>query len=227
MGAAIRYCAGMSTPQPAPRAWATPLIVAALPLLALVLMHRLHGVQISLMTRDPTGIAGVHPLSGILSSLGVLLWWSAASVWIFSTLLHRATGDAPKFRFALASGALSMYFGLDDLFQFHERLAPQHLGIPERVVLGTIVLLAALYLLSFRREILRAHGRLLVLAVCFLAASVLFDTLLASWAWRLKGWTYFFEDGSKWVGIVFWCGFAVTRCRADLLDLRHAHARAQ
>ncbi len=213
----------MSTPRPAPRTWATLLIVAALPLLAVVTMYRLHGVQISLMTRDPTGLAGIHPLSGFLSSLGVLMWWTAATVWLFSALLHRAAGDAPKLRFALASGVLSIYLGLDDLFQIHERIAPQHLGIPERVVLGTIVLSAALYLVGFRREILRAHSRWLLLALGFLAASILFDTLLAAWAWRLKGWTYFFEDGSKWVGIVFWCGFAVTRCRDDLLVLRHKH----
>lgn len=211
----------MSTSPPAPKPWATLLVVAALPLLAVVTMYRLHDVQISLMTRDPTGIAGIHPLAGFLSSLGVLMWWTAASVWLFSALLHRAAGDGPKLRFALASGALSMYLGLDDLFQFHERLAPRHLGVPERVVLTAIVLSAALYLVTFRRQILRAQGSLLAVAFGFLAASVAFDSVLASWIWRLKGWTYLFEDGSKWVGIVFWCGFAVTRCRADLLALRH------
>ncbi len=214
----------MSSPHPSRPPWPSLALTAAIPLFVVAAMFIFQDVQISLMTRDPTGIAGIHPLSGFLSSLGVLLWWTAASVWLFCALMHRISGDAPRARFALASGALSMYLGLDDLFQLHERIAPNHLGVPERWVLAAIVLSATLYLWHFRHEIRRAQCGLLVAAVVFLAASVAFDGVLASWAWRVKGWSYFLEDGSKWVGICFWCGFAVTRCRADMLEARAARA---
>jgi hypothetical protein len=44
------------------------------------------GIDISVLTRDLAAIAGVNPLSGFLSSLGILLWWTSASVWLFAGL---------------------------------------------------------------------------------------------------------------------------------------------
>ena len=49
-------------------------------LLAITAASLFLGVSMPNMTRDITAIANVHPLSGVLSNLGILLWCVAATV---------------------------------------------------------------------------------------------------------------------------------------------------
>ena len=49
-------------------------------LVAMVVVRVLFKVSMAAMTRDVTAIANIHPFSGILSNLGILLWCAAASI---------------------------------------------------------------------------------------------------------------------------------------------------
>lgn len=57
----------------------------------------LREVTAAQLTRDVTALAAIHPLSGVLSSLGILLWGAAVSVCLFVALTIRST--APTFYF--------------------------------------------------------------------------------------------------------------------------------
>lgn len=151
------------------------------------------------MTQDATAIAGIHPLSGFLSSLGVLLWCVAASICFFAawTLRNSKPRDMPWF--LLFSALLSAYLLFDDLFQFHEDLASRYLGLNEKVAVAALLIAISAYLIAFRRIILRTNFTVLLLALGFFATSVVIDTLLCS--------EYFFEDGAKWLGIASWCSY--------------------
>ena len=52
-------------------------------LLAVAVVSVLFKVSIPDMTRDVTALANIHPLSGVLSNLGILLWCSTASICFF------------------------------------------------------------------------------------------------------------------------------------------------
>lgn len=173
-------------------------------------VRTIYHVRIPDMTRDVAVIAGIHPLSGILSNLGILLWCAAASVCLFSAMTLRNAESKEIFWFLLSSALLSMYLLFDDFFMFHEALASQYLGLDEEVVFAVLGVAVSIYLIAFGRVILRTNYVIFLLALGLLASSVVMDTILARWMLRLgKNWVFFFEDGAKWLGIACWCSYYV------------------
>src|SRR5262245_8944512 len=59
---------------------------------------------LSSLTRDIAAIAKVHPLTGVVSNVGALLWCSAAAICLFSSGLLRQRGHLPEARFLLWAG---------------------------------------------------------------------------------------------------------------------------
>lgn len=196
---------------------AFPLLLAALiPLLIVAAGKLFLAIPITTMTRDLAAIANVHPLAGFLSTFGILLWWTSASVWLFCALTFSHLGAMASSRFAWVSCLISVYLGLDDLFQFHELLAPTYLGWPESRVYLFLAVTLAVYLVVFRSFVFRSGNPLILVAFGLLGCSVVIDGVLEKWLWRLGDWTYFVEDGFKWSGIVSWTAFALTWPLADL-----------
>ncbi len=198
------------------RATLATIAIALTPLLGVAVVRVLWKVQIPDMTQDVASIAKIHPLFGLLSSLGILMWWTSTTVWLFTAIVLRARGQAEGVALCIYSGLLSAYLGLDDLFQIHEYLAPIYLGMPEKAVYGLFAIATAVYLWRYRRMLLRPDGLLLLLSLVSLSASVVVDTVLEQWLWRLGDWTYFVEDGLKWVGICLWTSFCIVRCLREL-----------
>ena len=188
--------------------FAVPLAV----LLAMAVVHVLTGNSITRMTRDMAVIAKVHPLSGFLSNLGVLLWCASATVCLFACAALHRLGNIPLFRFFLASGLLSAYLLMDDFFMVHEFLGPRYLGLPEKAIIALLGVSVLVYLAIFRAVILgQTPWLFLLLALGFLGTSafsdVFFYRLLES---RIGyNWAFFIEDGAKWLGIASWCSYFV------------------
>lgn len=178
-------------------------------LAAMAVAGVLFRVDMDVMTRDVTATANVHPLTGILSNLGILLWCAAASICAFAAVTLRNVKPGEPFRFLLCSALLSAYLLLDDFFLFHDELAPRYLGVDEKLVYAALGIAVCAYLIAFRRVILHTHFAVLLLAVGFLGISVVMDALLEPWLRRLGHWEYFFEDGAKWLGIAAWCSYYV------------------
>jgi len=165
----------------------------------------LSGVTIDRLTRDVVAIAGIHPFSGILSNLGILLWCVAASICLFTAVSIRKKASRTVFLFLLASALLSGWLMFDDLFLFHEDLARRYLGLSESVVLLALGVSVFAYLVIFRKTLLRTDYALLIVAFGFFAASILVDAIFGRSLGRLGHWAYFVEDGLKWLGISSWC----------------------
>jgi hypothetical protein len=201
-------------------------LLVSLPLLA-VLIAGLMGVSVPLMTLDVPSITRVHPLSGFLSSLGILLLGAATAIWYFgaTTIAERRAAPEASRRMMLMGAAVSAYMTLDDLFQVHEIIAPRYFGVPDEAVLG----LLGLALLAFLRMAWRAPDRAglfwLLAALAGLGASVVVDAA-SRWLWRLGEWQYFVEDGAKWLGLCCWLKYAVVHCRERLGGTRVASTSA-
>ncbi len=98
---------------------------------------------------------------------------------------------------------------LDDLFLIHEDAIPNYLGISEKLVFLAYGLITALYLVRFRKVILRTNYVIFAIAFMFLAASVFIDLLPGLSRWiplppMLLGENYLLEDGAKLFGITTW-----------------------
>jgi hypothetical protein len=164
--------------------------------------------------RDPMFTTGGHPLTGAVSHLGVLLWWTAASVSVFVAFLaKRAYRTREAAKYLLWAGLLTAYLAIDDLFMVHEGLVRLHTPIPQPIMLALIAVATAAVLWRFHRLIGTTPWPILAVALTMLAASLLLDTL-ASIGGYFDVWTMptigvFIEDTFKWMGIVAWATYLV------------------
>ncbi len=194
------------------------LVPSALVLMAVIFLHLYFKISMYELFRDPSQIAKISPFAGVMSNLGVLLWWTTASVCFFTAILLFMFKQDEKFWFILSSALLSAYLTADDLFRLHDSVAWQ-VGIQEESVLIVLGLTVIVYLIKFRREILKSNSFILLLALGFLTASVMVDysqedsNLLLFGEWRI-----FFEDGFKWLGIVCWCSYYTLTCYQIVCD---------
>lgn len=189
---------------------------AFMPIVLVVWMHFGRGIPIQDMTRDVSAIGGIHPLAGFLSSLGILLWATSGSIWIFSAFVLHVADERRQAPFAFGFGTVTWLLVLDDLFQFHESLVPTYLGWNEEMgyaLLGTAILAL---LAVHRRSILESPFRLLAVSFLCFGASVFVD-VLEPWLWRTRSLAYLLEDGLKWLGIVSWSAYAASWCRRALI----------
>ena len=185
-------------------------IPAILVLMAVAIASIVLNIDIAMMTRDISVIGKVNPLAGVISNLGILLWCVAASVAFFAAIILRKSGQVESFWFLLNAAFLSAYLMLDDLFLFHEYIAYLIFGIREKVVVLILGILVFWYLFRYRFLILKTNYIILILALSFLALSVITDMLMSSFLSQLLGhWRSMIEDGFKWLGIVTWCSYFV------------------
>lgn len=195
------------------RIFTRQLLITSIPsiiiLSAMVMVSIFFQVPTSFMTRDVTAIANMHPLSGILSNLGVLLWCVSASICGFSAIALRNNVPRDTFLFLLYSSLLSAYLMFDDLFLFHEDLAFRYLGLSEKYVFVALGILVFAYLIVLRQTILRTDISGLLFALGFFAASIAVDVIFEPWLVRLDHWSFLLEDGIKWLGIANWCSYYI------------------
>jgi hypothetical protein len=200
------------------------LLALYLPILALLLLVAVASlsprIALSSLTRDMAGIAQVHPLIGVVSNVGVLLWCATAVICLFSRSLLRQQGRYAEARFLSWAGLMTIVLLVDDLFMVHEYIAPVHFHVNEKVVLAVYACAAGAYLLSHRRLILAANYHLLAAAMLLFAASMLVDIADGTGWWNLA------EDGLKVLGIASWLGYHAGRARHWLVPAREPQSEA-
>ena len=186
------------------------LIPASAILMAAIIASFVLKIGFSAFTRDTAAIAGIHPLAGFLSNMGILLWGASFFISLFTAITLRNFLTKGRFVFLISSALLSGYLMFDDFFMFHEFLAPKYLGLNDNLVLFILVLAAALYLYLQRRMILKTDFWMLVLALTLLAFSVFVDvSYLRITDGQFGQLEYIFEEGPKWLGIACWCSYHV------------------
>ncbi len=179
--------------------------LANLILVAIAMINRIYQIPFAQLTGDPVALAEMHPLSGVLSNLGVILWCVATSICAFSATLLRTVGTKKLFLFLLYSSLLSAYLLFDDFFQFHEDISSS-IGLNQKVTYILLATAVITYLIYFKKILLQTNIIPFFIALAFLFLSVFIDTIVYKvFGSQLGDWLYFIEDGAKWIGIVFWC----------------------
>jgi len=207
------------------RTFLTSLLVLATMVLACVALE----VDFKRLAGDVAALAGIGPLSGALSNLGVLLWCASASVSALTAILLHGHAHRARKRFFTYTAILSAYLMFDDLFLFHEDLSYRYLGIRERYVMLFLGASFATYLAVFSKEILRTRYALLLIAMFCFAGSVAFDALVSQWqlfTLPSQDLADLGEDGLKWLGIAAWCGY-IAHASYDALDAAISPDRAR
>ena len=117
-----------------------------------------------------------HPwYVGILSSAGVAVWGFASLVLLLASARLRTAPEA---------AAMMLHFGLftavllvDDLFQLHEKVLEETLGIGQLPVYAAYGAMSIYLVVRFRGQLRRSACAVLLVALGFLAGSVALDTL--------------------------------------------------
>ena len=191
------------------------VVIAVLYLLAVILLGSialagLHiGVPLDKFTRDTTAVAGVNPFTGVISNLGILCWCAAASICLFCffNISDRRNYKINDYTFFLLFfGLTTLALLLDDLFLFHEVIAPKILNIPEELVLLCYGITVLFGIFKFKKIIFQTEWIILGMAFAFFALSITIDffeefiTVVDS---------IFLEDSFKFLGIISWVYYLV------------------
>ncbi|PSB00590.1 hypothetical protein [Merismopedia glauca] len=178
-------------------------------------------IPIEIFLKDPALVAGsnglinsglnfsINPLVGAVSNIGILLWCISATISFLGFLILKKNGKKNESgSFLFYSGILTSTLLVDDLFLVHEAIAPKLLKINQEIVYLFLGIATALWLLKFRKTILRTDYIPLVLAFIFFGLSIVFDRIIDWSAINLASFQIeIFEDGSKLFGIVSWMAY--------------------
>jgi hypothetical protein len=190
------------------------LPIGLLFLIVVVLSRVIEGVSLAFLLRDVTVTGKLPFFAGFVSQLGAILWSAALTICLFAlVVLYSRTGNfAASKRFLLQGSVLTGILLLDDIFLFHEEIAPNYLHIDELIVFGVYAIVGIGFVLSNRREILSSEYALLILALVMFAASITLDSVpLESFELRFfwEQLELLLEDGFKFAGIATWLMYFV------------------
>jgi hypothetical protein len=194
------------------RAYVTALAPAALVMTACIAQP---WVKPAHLLGDPVTILGSSKsfYLGAASHFGVLTLVATAGVLGLMAFAPRQVAEERAF--LGLSGLASLAIALDDLFIFHEYVAPQVLGIQQLYVLLLYLIGGAIFLIAFRHRIWAGEAGLFGLAMAAMAASVVVDMV----EWRLPipyDIEILFEDGLKLTGYLTWATFFWRRAHTGL-----------
>lgn len=172
-------------------------------------------IPFSYLSRDMAAVCNIKEYIGFLSNIGILLWAFTAAICVFTANILKMTNkNHPYSSFFLFSGILSLFLVLDDIFLFHERVAPNYLHFPEGLIHVSYVIIIIIFIISFFNKILSTDYLLFLSAGFFLALSMLADNIFP-----LSENETIFEDSVKFLGITFWFGYYVRTSQANIKDL--------
>jgi hypothetical protein len=188
-----------------------------------ILSQVVNGASLEFFLRDIVATGKLPFFAGFVSQLGGMLWCASLTVCLFSLLVLRPQNGslASSRRFLLQAAVLTGVLLLDDIFLFHEEVAPYYLHVPEKLVMAGYLLLGVAFVVLNRNEILSSEYLLLGLALAMLGLSIFLDALPIDdlglrYFWkRLE---IFLEDGFKFAGITTWLIYFV-RYAAQKIDL--------
>lgn len=156
-------------------------------------VNSFYEIPMSTMTRDVTTLAKVPFYYGILSQICILFWAMAGAVCF---VFYKISNDKWMKDFFIASCCVTFILCIDDAFLLHEEVFPKIIGIPENLVYAIYLIIMGGYVLKFYKTILKTDFIFFLMAITFLALSMLIDKILS--------WKHLLEDGAKFIGIISW-----------------------
>lgn len=172
-------------------------------------------IPVEYFTKDLAALTRVHPLIGVISSLGAFMFVAAAAICLFAwTVAARQSGTRPDF--LLHGGLLTLYLAIDDFYMFHEFVLPKYLGLDERLVYAALALAALAFLHVHCSRVMSLNPVWLLAALACFAVSVMSDVLDSSLKSIMGNMQFLLEDGSKFIGISLWASWFIAAALAAL-----------
>lgn len=172
------------------------------------------GASLGFFLRDIVATAELPFFTGFVSQLEGLLWSASLTVCLLGLIVvRRRLPDAiGASRFLLHGSILTGVLLLDDVFLFHEDIAPKYLHLPEELIFALYAIISVGFVVLNWREILSSEYAILFLALALFAGSIFLDALPLDsldirYFWEQL--EFLLEDGFKFAGIITWLTFFV------------------
>ncbi len=191
------------------------IILAQITVLACVSLQTT--IPLERLFRDTIAVAEEYPgcchvYDGLISNLGILLWWTAASVTAFAALLATHFESRRREIVALSAASLfSAWLASDDLFMLHESVFPL-VGLTQPMTYAIYGAIVLAYIALSWRTVFTAAPVFLIMAIAMLGASVSVDILADHDFGSISKWLHanprieiLLDDGFKFLGIGAWC----------------------
>lgn len=207
------------------------LLVLYIPILLLfvvlrVISHFSDRITLSYLTRDVAAIANLPFYAGFLSQLGGLVWAASLAICIFTLMaLGRQTQNfAAARRWLLHASILTALLLFDDVFQFHEEIGEDYLGLSEKLMVLSYVVMALIFVITNFSEIISSEYLILGLALFLFGLSVFvdgapLDKFGAIGRFFNEQFETFAEDGLKFAGVTTWLVYFARYGYQKLRDL--------
>jgi hypothetical protein len=167
-----------------------------------ILVARLTGTPVWVLTRDADSAPWRPPFVGLLSNWDVVLWIAAATICLFSAeIMKQQKAPDVTHKFLVVSGIFTLVLGLDDLYMLHDRILPRVLHIPEIFFYILYFLALVAYLVYFTPQLFKYENLLFATAIFFFALSRVFLIEIPHISRLSTG------DILKYFGIAFWLIF--------------------
>lgn len=155
--------------------WAAAVVIVVMGGVAMANVVR--GIPIIVLTSDPAVIAKAPFYVGAVTMIRTALLAGAAAVCLVAARVLRVPNEQLG-EFLTALGWFSVVFVIDDLFQVHEHVLDEILGVPQPLTLLVYVLAALVGVIRYGRLVLDLQEAVLLLFAfpCFVLA-VAADTL--------------------------------------------------
>ncbi len=192
----------------------TPVLLIAylltfLSLLAVIILSTMKDISLDSFTKDPTALMEAPFYLGAFSNIGIMIWSAAAILCFFTAnYIKRIQGLREDYHFLLVSALITLMLGIDDMFLVHEEVFPGYFSVPENAVVVTYINIFIIYLILFRRKILKTEFLVLALGFFFLGMSTIIDLLPLPMEKDT-----FLEDAIKLFGVVSWLIYFYRYCR--------------
>lgn len=173
------------------------------------------GVPPRLLFADPAAYAGEPPYLGMFSSLTVISWTTGAAFALFGA--WAAGVETVDRKTLIFMGSLTACLAIDDQFQLHETVGPEHLGIPQPVFFIAYALVAIALTIWHQPTIRRGPIAYLAAAIMLLGLSVVIDMVGdALVLLDAVGAVVAIEEGAKLAGAVLWAVYLAGLARVIL-----------
>jgi len=176
------------------------------------LIRQLHGMSFYELLADPAESAGISPLTGFFTQIGLFQWAAAIGVCLFSSSFSgKVNPENFAWRLFLNfSAVLSLLLLFDDAFQLHEtyyyalvdknNISLFTKNFFEAVFFGFYALLIGFYITRFRNFYKKTNHRILSAALICFVMSLLIDVIPHEDSSR----SMLIEESFKFLGISMW-----------------------
>ena len=203
--------------------------IAALFVFVGILSRLVDNASLAFFLRDIVATGKLPFFAGFVAQLGGMLWSASLTVCLFALyVLGKQNGElSGAKRLLWYGGILTLALLMDDIFLFHEEIAPEYLGINEKIVVAGYGVLGVLFVVVNWREILSSEYLILGLALGLFALSIFLDALPIDdfhlrYFWKQL--EMFLEDGSKFAGIATWLTYFARYTQQKIASIQEATA---